>query len=193
MVDVPAATPGRQAGGVDRGHAGVADAQVTWLVKSCVELSENVPVAVNCWVSPLGDARIRPASPRSTAGSSQCGDRQRRRARHPAQRSGDRRRSRRHAGRQTGGVDASPPEVLPDDQATWFVRFCVELSEKVPVAVNCWVAPLAMLGLAGVTAIDRRVTAAALTVSTVEPVTPFSVARDGRRARRHPGRQTARR
>ena len=29
------------------------------------------------------------------------------------------------------------PELLPADQATWFVRFCVELSEKVPVAVNC--------------------------------------------------------
>ena len=49
------------------------------------------------------------------------------------------------------------------------------------MAVNCWVGPLAMLGLAGVTAIDCR--AAAVTVSTVEPVTPPSVARDGRRAR----------
>ena len=65
-------------------------------------------------------------------------------------------------------------EVVAEAQVTWLVRFCVELSEKVPVAVNCWVSPLAMLGLAGVTAIDCR--AAAVTVSTVEPVTPPSVA-----------------
>src|SRR5947209_821102 len=34
--------------------AGVAEAQVTWPVRSCVVLSENVPVAVNAAVSPLG-------------------------------------------------------------------------------------------------------------------------------------------
>ena len=45
-------------------------------------------------------------------------------------------------------------EVVADAQVTWLVRFCVELSEKVPVAVNCWVFPLGTLGLAGVTAID---------------------------------------
>ena len=64
--------------------------------------------------------------------------------------------------------------VVAEAQVTWLVRSCVELSEKVPVAVNCWVSPLAMLGLAGVTAIDCRT--AAVTVSTVEPVTPPSVA-----------------
>ena len=37
----------------------VADAQVTWVVRSCVELSVKVPVAVNCAVVALGDARIR--------------------------------------------------------------------------------------------------------------------------------------
>ena len=47
-------------------------------------------------------------------------------------------------------------------------------SEYVPVAVNCSVVPLAMLGLAGVTAIESR--AAGLTVRTVEPLTPPSVA-----------------
>ena len=45
---------------------------------------------------------------------------------------------------------------------------------SVPVAVNCSVSPLATLGLAGVTAIDCKT--AALTVSTVEPTTPLSVA-----------------
>ena len=34
----------------------VADAQVTWLVRFSVELSEYVPVAVNCSAAP-GDAR----------------------------------------------------------------------------------------------------------------------------------------
>ena len=42
------------------------------------------------------------------------------------------------------------------------------------MAVNCWVSPLATLGLAGVTAIDWST--AAVTVSTVEPLTPPSVA-----------------
>jgi len=46
----------------------------------------------------------------------------------------------------------------------------VELSEKVPVAVNCCVVPLAIEGLAGVTAIDTSV--ADVTVKIVEPMTP---------------------
>ena len=50
----------------------------------------------------------------------------------------------------------------------------MEWSEKVPVAVNGSVVPLAMLGLAGVTAIDSRT--AGLTVSTVEPLIPPIVA-----------------
>ena len=37
---------------------GVAEAQVTWLVRFCVEPSEKVPVAVNCCGRPLGDARV---------------------------------------------------------------------------------------------------------------------------------------
>ena len=40
--------------------------------------------------------------------------------------------------------------------------------------MNCWVKPLATLGLAGVTAIDSST--AAVTVRTVDPVTPLSVA-----------------
>ncbi len=43
----------------------VAEAQVTWLVRFCVELSEYVPVAVNCWVVALGRGWGSPASPRS--------------------------------------------------------------------------------------------------------------------------------
>ena len=53
-------------------------------------------------------------------------------------------------------------------QLTVVVRFCVEPSVKVPVAVNCWVVPDGIEGIAGVTAIETR--AAMLTVSTVEPL-----------------------
>jgi hypothetical protein len=49
---------------------------------------------------------------------------------------------------------ATPVEQL---QVTVLVRSCVVLSEKVPVAVNCWFVPLTMLGLAGVIAMDTRV------------------------------------
>jgi hypothetical protein len=57
--------------------------------------------------------------------------------------------------------------VVPDDHVTLDVRFCVLPSLNVPVAVNCWVAPLVIDGFAGVTAIDCSV--AAVTVSTVDP------------------------
>lgn len=43
------------------------------------------------------------------------------------------------------------------------------VSLKVPVAVNCFVVPMAMLGLAGVTAIETRL--APVTVSEVVPLT----------------------
>jgi hypothetical protein len=54
-----------------------------------------------------------------------------------------------------------------EPQVTTVVRFCVVLSEYVPVAVNCRAVPLTMLGLDGVTAIDTRV--AEVTVSVVDP------------------------
>ena len=37
------------------------------------------------------------------------------------------------------------------------VKFCVVLSDKVPVALNCWVVPWAILGFAGVTAMESSV------------------------------------
>src|ERR1700722_8782395 len=43
-----------------------------------------------------------------------------------------------------------------EDQVTCVVRSCVELSEKVPVAVNGRLTPFGMLGVAGVTAIDTK-------------------------------------
>jgi len=57
-------------------------------------------------------------------------------------------------------------------QTTSAVRFCVVLSENVPVATNCWDVPFAVLGLVGVTVMDASV--ADVTVSVVEPDTfPF--------------------
>lgn len=49
--------------------------------------------------------------------------------------------------------------VLLEAQVTLLVRFCVLLSENVPVAVNCCVPPAAIEGFAGVTAIDTSVAA----------------------------------
>jgi len=46
--------------------------------------------------------------------------------------------------------------VFDEFQVTNVVRVCVVLSEYVPVAVNCWVVPLAMTGLGGVIVMDTR-------------------------------------
>jgi hypothetical protein len=54
--------------------------------------------------------------------------------------------------------------VFDDFHVTLVVMFFVELSLYVPVAVNCCVAPEAIEGVAGVTAIDCSA-AAGLTVS----------------------------
>jgi hypothetical protein len=80
----------------------------------------------------------------------------------------------------TATAVANPPElmvavaVVPDPQVTDAVRFCVLLSLYVPVAVNCCVSPLAIDGLAGVTAIDWS--AADVTVRTVDPTIAPEVA-----------------
>lgn len=49
--------------------------------------------------------------------------------------------------------------VSDEDHVTDDVMSAVVLSEYVPVAVNCWSAATVMLGLAGVTAMEERVTA----------------------------------
>ena len=66
IVLVPAATPVASPPAVIVATAVVADAHVTWLVRFCVLLSLNVPVAVNCCVVPW-QSTDSPASPRSTA------------------------------------------------------------------------------------------------------------------------------
>src|SRR5262245_19097915 len=69
---------------------------------------------------------------------------------------------------EPAALDTVATAVALEAQVTWPVRSCVELSENVPVAVNCRVRPLARLGLACVTAIDCKV--AVVTVITVEPL-----------------------
>ena len=63
---------------------------------------------------------------------------------------------------------------LEEPQRTESVRSSVLLSLKVPVAVNCFVVPTAMLEFAGVTAIDTNV--ALFTLSEAVPVTEPEIA-----------------
>src|SRR4029079_16174822 len=76
--------------------------------------------------------------------------------------------------------DARPPveivatPVSADPHVTDVVRFCVVVSENVPVAVNWTSTPIAVVGLAGVTASDSSV--ALVTVTVVEPDTVSTVA-----------------
>src|SRR5215469_4799596 len=59
-------------------------------------------------------------------------------------------------------------------QVTLLVRFCIELSLKVPVAVNCWVIPVPSVGDSGVTAMDVKVGPIPATV--IVPDVPVIVA-----------------
>jgi hypothetical protein len=148
-----------------------ADAHVTSLVRSRVESSENVPMAVKASVSPFGrlglagvtaiDSRVTllpvstvdPLTPSSVAeivvvpGPTPVA-------------------------RPVAVIVATA--VVPDVQVAALVRFSVEPSEKAPIAVNCSVVPLTILGFAGVTTIVCKT--AGLTVSTVEPEVPPKVA-----------------
>ena len=166
IVLVPAATPVANPPALTVATLVVCEVQVTVLVKFCVELSENVPVAVNCLVALFAIEGFAGVTAIDTS-----------------------------AGAVT--VSSVVPSTAPDAasilldpvatpvanpravivttpvdcelQVTELVKFCVELSENVPVAVNCSVLPFAIEGFAGVTATDTNV--AAVTVSVVEPLT----------------------
>jgi hypothetical protein len=80
-----------------------------------------------------------------------------------------------------GATAVASPELLMvatdcvcDAQVTWLVRVCVELSEYVPMAVNCCVDPRLMLGLGGDTEIDRKLGAdePTVTVPNMPPAVP---------------------
>jgi len=60
--------------------------------------------------------------------------------------------------------------VSEELHATTVVRFCVVPSVYDPVAVNCCFVPLAILGLFGVSEMDRSV--AGVTVKVVDPIIP---------------------
>src|SRR6185369_13706118 len=142
--------------------------QVTAVVKSCVLLSEYVPVAVNCWNLPMAmlgfagvtamdckvaGVTVRVVEPEISPDVAVM-------VVVPAARE--------------VAVPFVPAALLmaalvvsEELQVTVVVRSCVLPSEKVPVAVNCWTVELTMLGFAGVTAMDSRV--AGVTVSAVEP------------------------
>jgi hypothetical protein len=141
----------------------VADTHVAWLVRSCVLVSVYVPVAVNCFVVPFAIDGLAGVTAIDTSVAAVTVN-------------------------VSGGLvtplnaavicDVPTPapvarpaeeivatEVVADTQVAWLVRSCVLVSEYVPVAVNCFVVPLAIDGLAGVTAIDTSVAAVTVNVS----------------------------
>ena len=171
IVEVPTPAPVARPVALIVAVAAVPDDQVTVLVRFCVVPSLNVPVAVNCCIAPLAIdgcagvtaidcnvaavtvSKVEPLMDDDVAVIVEV---------------------------PTPAPVARPEApmvavvVVPDDQATLDVRFCVEPSLNVPVAVNCCVAPLAIDGFAGVTAIDCSV--AAVTVRVVEPLIAPDVA-----------------
>jgi hypothetical protein len=169
ITDVPIPTPVARPPGLTVATLIVPDDQVTDAVISCDVPSENVPVAVNCFVSPLAmlglagviviELRVAAVTVSSvfpdlipdvaviTDVPTPI----------PV--------ARPLVGRPLGFTIATP--VVPELQVTEAVISCAVPSENVPVAVNCLVRPLAMLGLAGVTVIELKV--AAVMVSSVFP------------------------
>jgi hypothetical protein len=140
--------------------------QVTVPVRFCVVVSEYTPVAVNCCVVPLAMLGFGGVTWMLTSVA---------------------------AVMVSVAVPATPPKlavmvleptpipvarpldeieavpVLEEVQATIEVKSWVVLSVNVPVAVNCWVVPFGMLGVAGVT--WMLVSVAAVTVNFAVPET----------------------
>lgn len=137
---------------------------------SCVELSENVPVATNCWVVPstiLGFTGVTVIAVRISGVTVRI-----------------------------AGVDvtvkndaaivavpsltavASPALLivatprLDEDQVATVVRTCCAESASVPVAVYCWVVPFAMLLVSG----DKAIDATGEDLKAAEPDRPSNVA-----------------
>jgi hypothetical protein len=132
-------------------HVVSEEAQVTWVVRFSVDLSENVQVAVNCSVSPVGrlvltgvtaiDTKVAAVTVRLVVPEI-------------APRAAD-------MVTDPGETAVANPALLivahvvsEEAQVTWVVKFSVDLSDRVPVAVNCSVSPAGRLVLTGVTAID---------------------------------------
>src|SRR5277367_5968144 len=171
IVEVPTPAPLASPAALIVAMVVVPDDHVTLDVRFCVVPSLNVPVAVNCCVAPLViegfagvtaiDCSVAAVTVRSV--EPEIDDDVAVIVEEP-----------------TAAPEAKPTAlivavaVVPEDQVTLDVRFCVEPSLNVPMAVNCCVAPLVIEGFAGVTAIDCSV--AAVTVSKVEPLMDDDVA-----------------
>lgn len=144
-------------------------------VRSWVELSEKVPVALNCWVMPL-----------TTVGSLGVMSRETREAPVtvievvpmtlpeeavivvvPAE-------SEKADPFEAASLLIVAIEGAEELQVTEAVISCVELSVKVPIAVNCCAVPTASIGFLGVTSMETS--DIAVTVSEVDPETLPKVA-----------------
>ena len=137
--------------------------QVTEFVMICVVLSLYVPVAVNCGLVPSGAEEFAGVTAIETSAAAVTVS------------VVDPLMPPRVAVIEdvpVASVEASPDALIvatvgvAEAQVTELVRFCVEVSVYVPVAVNCSATPLATDGLPGVTAMETRV--GAVTVSVVE-------------------------
>ncbi len=149
-----------------------AEVQVTVPVRSCVVLSVKVPVQVICWEVPSGKSETAGVTCNETSSAGVTS-----RVVDPST----------WVVGSTALTSACPtpvPSARPllasallkvatasceENQVTSWVMSRVVVSEKVPVAVNCWLRPLAMEEAAGVTSIETS--AAGLTVRTVSPAT----------------------
>jgi len=154
------------------------ESHVTASVRSCVELSLYVPVAVNCWVVPsaiegsVGVTAIDVRTAEETANVVES------------------------LTPVPGSVawtvvvpiatlvarpwlpaafDTSATPVFDELQVIESVRSCVVRSLKVPIAVNCWVVPSGIEAFVGVTASEVRT--ADETVSSVDPPMPLARSR----------------
>jgi len=146
---------------------------VTCSVRSCTEVSENIPVAVNCWLNfrpivalegvttmdcNVADVTVRLALLETMLPAVAC------------------------TVVDPTAVDIAKPLVSPpallmtaterdvELQVTESLMSRVELSLYVPIALYCWDVPRAMLEVAGVMAIDISV--ADVTVSVALPAMP---------------------
>jgi hypothetical protein len=163
IVDVPALTAVARPAVLIVATPVVPDVHVA-LLSTCVELSLNVPVAVNGCVAPL---RIDGVAGVTAIDTSVAVDEVTVSCVEPLM-----------VPLLAVIVDVPAPTavarpavlivatVAVPDAHVALLSTCVELSLKVPVAVNCCVAPLRTDGVAGVTAIDDSVGVAAAGVMT---------------------------
>ena len=180
MVAVPAATPVAKPLLLIVAADVGSEVQVTCVVISRVVKSEYVPVAVNCWVAPAAMLAVAGVTAIEDSVTAAVTVRVAVAVLLPV------------ATVEVAvmvAVPAATPVAKPlliivaadvgsEVQVTCVVIFWVVESEYVPVAVNCWVVPAAMLGVGGVTAMEDRVAAVTVrvAVAVLLPVARVEVA-----------------